>query len=112
MQIRNVLIVGGGTAGWMTAAALLKLCPHINTSLIESPDYPVIGVGESTLGQINDFFKMIGLEDDMWMKDTGSTYKVNIRFNDFYKKGETWDYPFGSAEGRRQSLRNLSLIHI
>ena len=45
MQIRNVLIVGGGTAGWMTAAALLKLCPHINTSLIESPDYPVIGVG-------------------------------------------------------------------
>ena len=106
MQIRNVLIVGGGTAGWMTAAALLKLCPHINTSLIESPDYPVIGVGESTLGQINDFFKMIGLEDEMWMRDTGSTYKVNIRFNDFYKQGETWDYPFGSAEERRLDLKN------
>lgn len=100
MKIRNVLIVGGGTAGWMTAAALLKLCPHIKTSLIESPDYPIIGVGESTLGQINDFFAILGLEDHMWMKETGSTYKVNIRFNDFYKKGETWDYPFGDAMER------------
>jgi len=100
MHIRNVLIVGGGTAGWMTAAALLKLCPHIKTSLIESPNYPTIGVGESTLGQINDFFQILGLKDEMWMKDTGSTYKVNIRFNDFYKKGETWDYPFGSAQER------------
>jgi len=100
MHIRNVLIVGGGTAGWMTAAALLKLCPHIKTSLIESKNYPIIGVGESTLGQINDFFEAIGLEDHMWMKDTGSTYKVNIRFNDFYKKEETWDYPFGDAMER------------
>jgi len=103
MHIRNVLIVGGGTAGWMTAAALLKLCPHIKVSLIESPDHPVIGVGESTLGQINDFFQTLGLKDDMWMKDTGSTYKVNIRFNDFYKKGETWDYPFGSAVERLET---------
>ncbi len=98
MKIRNVLIVGGGTAGWMTAAALLKLCPHIKTSLIESPDYPVSGVGESTLGQINEFFKLLDLKDEQWMAATGATYKVNIRFNDFYQKGETWDYPFGSAE--------------
>jgi tryptophan halogenase len=100
MKINNVLVVGGGTAGWMTAAALLKLCPHIKTSLIESSDYPIIGVGESTLGQINDFFALLELEDDQWMKDTGSTYKVNIRFNDFYKNGETWDYPFGTAQER------------
>ena len=98
MHIRNVLIVGGGTAGWMTAAALLKLCPHIKTSLIESKNYPIIGVGESTLGQINDFFAILDLKDDMWMKETGSTYKVNIRFNDFYQQGETWDYPFGKAQ--------------
>ena len=98
MHIRNVLIVGGGTAGWMTAAALLKLCPYIKVSLIESKNYPIIGVGESTLGQINDFFHILGLKDEMWMKETGSTYKVNIRFNDFYKQGETWDYPFGKAK--------------
>ena len=78
MKIRNVLIVGGGTAGWMTAAALLKLCPHIKTSLIESPDYPVSGVGESTLGQINEFFKLLDLKDEQWMAATGATYKVNI----------------------------------
>ena len=49
------------------------------------------------MGQINDFFAILDLKDDMWMKDTGSTYKVNIRFNDFYQQGETWDYPFGKA---------------
>ena len=97
MQIRNVLIVGGGTAGWMTATALVKLCPHIKTSLIESKDQPIIGVGESTLGQINDFFALLDLKDEEWMKETGSTYKSNIRFTDFYKKGETWDYPFGKS---------------
>ena len=97
MQIRNVLIVGGGTAGWMTATALVKLCPHIKTSLIESKDQPIIGVGESTLGQINDFFALLDLTDEEWMKETGSTYKSNIRFTDFYKKGETWDYPFGKS---------------
>ena len=97
MQIRNVLIVGGGTAGWMTATALLQLCPHIQVSLIESKDQPIIGVGESTLGQINDFFALLDLTDEEWMKETGSTYKSNIRFTDFYKKGETWDYPFGKS---------------
>lgn len=97
MQIRNVLIVGGGTAGWMTATALVKLCPHIKTSLIESKDQPIIGVGESTLGQINDFFALLDLKDEEWMRETGSTYKSNIRFTDFYKKGETWDYPFGKS---------------
>ena len=51
--------------------------------------------------RINDFFAILGLEDHMWMKDTGSTYKTNIRSNDFYKEGETWDYPFGSAQERR-----------
>ena len=63
MKIRNVLIVGGGTVCWMTAAALLKLCPHIKTSLIESPDVPISGVGESTLGQINSFW-LLDLKDE------------------------------------------------
>ena len=106
MKIQNVLIVGGGTSGWFTAASLLKLCPHINVSLIESEDYPVIGVGESTLGQINDFFHLLGLNDDEWMRETGSTYKVNIRFNDFYKEGETWDYPFGTSHERMYEMQH------
>ena len=106
MKIQNVLIVGGGTSGWFTAASLLKLCPHINVSLIESEDHPIIGVGESTLGQINDFFHLLELNDDEWMRETGSTYKVNIRFNDFYKVGETWDYPFGTSHERMYEMQH------
>ena len=106
MKIRNVLIVGGGTAGWMTAAALTKLAPHIAVSLIESPNIPVSGVGESTLGQINEFFALLGITDDQWMKETGATYKTNIRFNDFRVKGESWDYPFGGAKDQVDSYHH------
>ena len=102
----DVLIVGGGTAGWMTAAALTKLAPHIAVSLIESPNIPVSGVGESTLGQINEFFALLGITDDQWMKETGATYKTNIRFNDFRVKGESWDYPFGGARDQVESYHH------
>ena len=58
-MIRNVVIVGGGSAGWMTAAAFERLLPEYNVTLIESPDIPVIGVGESTLGHINSYMHII-----------------------------------------------------
>jgi flavin-dependent dehydrogenase len=94
-MIRNVVIVGGGSAGWMTAAAFERLLPEYNVTLIESPDVPVIGVGESTLGQINNYMHLIGLKDTDWMKECCATYKVGIRFTDFYRKdGTYWDYPF------------------
>ena len=50
MQVNNVVIVGGGTSGWMTCAALLKLCPWVNVVLVESAKSKPVGVGESTLG--------------------------------------------------------------
>ena len=56
-NIKKILIVGGGSSGWMTAAALIKQLPDIKVTLIESPSTPTIGVGESTIGQINTFFK-------------------------------------------------------
>ena len=55
MQINSILIVGGGSAGWFTASSLCKHCPEIQVTLIESPNVPTIGVGESTLGFINNF---------------------------------------------------------
>ena len=94
-MIRNVVIVGGGSAGWMTAAAFERLLPQIKVTLLESPNIPTIGVGESTLGHINVFMRLLGLEDKEWMKDCDATYKVGIRFTNFYKNdGTYWDYPF------------------
>jgi len=94
-MIRNVVIVGGGSAGWMTAAAFERLLPEYNVTLVESPDVPITGVGESTLGHINMYMCLLGLKDEEWMADCEATHKVGIRFTDFYKKdGTHWDYPF------------------
>ena len=94
MKVENVVIVGGGSSGWMTAAALLKLCPWINVVLIES-DKPPIGVGESTLGHFNKYLIALGLKDEDWMPYCNATYKNSIQFTDFSEIGSTFQYPFG-----------------
>ena len=95
MQIKNVTIVGGGSSGWMTAAALAKNLPHLNITLVESPNIKTVGVGESTLGHINRFFYFLGLKDEDWMPACHATYKNSIRFTNFREnKGESFHYPF------------------
>ena len=98
MQINSILIVGGGSAGWFTASSLCKHCPEIQVTLIESPNVPTIGVGESTLGFINNFFRTLDMKDEEWMPACNATYKASIKFTDFYKKGETFHYPFGDMD--------------
>jgi hypothetical protein len=93
--IRKILIVGGGSSGWMTAAYLSKKLPHLQISLIESRKIGTIGVGESTLGQINKYLDALQLKDENWMKFCQSTYKTSIKFTDFYKLGHFFHYPFG-----------------
>ena len=75
MQINSVVIVGGGTSGWFTAAALNKRCPKIKVTVIESPQVRTIGVGESTLLHINIFFRSLGMKDKDWMPHCDATYK-------------------------------------
>lgn len=95
MKVLKVVIVGGGTSGWMTAAAISKLCPWISITLVEDPNTKTVGVGESTLGQFNVFLKTLGLEDKDWMPKCNATYKNSIRFSNFREgKGESFEYPF------------------
>ena len=96
MQVNNVVIVGGGTSGWMTCAALLKLCPWINVVLVESAKHPPIGVGESTLGHFNKYLDALGLEDKDWMEYCNATYKNSIQFTDFREVDSKFQYPFGN----------------
>ena len=92
MKIKSVLVVGGGSSGWMAAALLSKY--NLDVSVVESKSVPTVGVGESTILGFNHFLGAIGLEDNDWMKACNASYKNSIRFTDFYKKGHSFDYPF------------------
>ena len=96
MKTDKIVIVGGGSAGWMSAATLIRAYPNKDISVIESPDVPSIGVGESTLGQIRRWMRFLGIEEKDFMKATDATYKLSIQFVDFYKKDAgAFHYPFG-----------------
>lgn len=96
MKTDNIVVVGGGSAGWMTAATLIKRFPEKNITLIESPNISTVGVGESTIGQINQWLSMLDIKDEDFMPYTDASYKLSIRFEDFYKKGDGgFHYPFG-----------------
>ena len=71
MKFNKIVIVGGGSAGWMTAATLIKAYPKNDITLIESPNAPILGVGESTLGQINNWLDFLGIKDEEFIKAKG-----------------------------------------
>ena len=96
MRTDSITIVGGGSAGWMTAATLIRLFPKKKITLIESANTPIVGVGESTLGQINHWLNLLGIKDKDFMKDCDASYKLSIKFNNFYmKRSGGFHYPFG-----------------
>ena len=95
-EIKTVCIVGGGSAGWMSAATITKLFPDINVYLIENPDFKTIGVGESTIAPaITTWLDLLEIKDEDFMKGCDATYKLGIKFKDFYEKDtEPFFYPF------------------
>ena len=94
--MKNIIVVGGGSAGWMSAATLIRAFPDKNITVIESPDVSTVGVGESTLGHINGWLNYLNIEDKDFMPYCDASYKLSIKFTDFYKKGAgSFHYPFG-----------------
>lgn len=93
---QRVVILGGGTAGWMTAAALIRLLPHACTvELVESDEVGIVGVGEATLPHLRAFIETLGIDEAEFMRATHATFKLGIDFRDFGKKGDSYVHPFG-----------------
>ena len=103
MKSEKILIVGGGSAGWMTAATLIKAFPDRDITVLESPNYPTVGVGESTIGKVKQWTKFLDIDDKEFLKHTDGIIKYSIGFTNFngVDKGgpnqAQFHYPFGEV---------------
>jgi tryptophan halogenase len=96
-NIKNVVIVGGGTAGWMTASLLVKtLGKALNITLVESDKIGIVGVGEATIPPILNFNSAIGIDERAFIKATQGTIKLGIEFSNWFQEGDSYMHAFGN----------------
>src|SRR5688572_4992509 len=95
-QLR-IVIVGGGTAGWMTAAALGRFCEGASITLVESDEIGTVGVGEATIPHIVTFNQALGIDEAEFLAATGATYKLGIAFEGWGAPDESYVHAFGQV---------------
>ena len=100
MKINNIVIVGGGTAGWSTAHQFLNKT-NAKITAIASKEIPIIGVGESTTGRFRDLITLknniTGLNEKEFLKETGSTFKLGIKHSNWHTIGQSFNSPLGDV---------------
>ncbi len=105
-NIRSIVILGGGSAGWMTAAALSSLLhpDDVEITLVESEQIGTVGVGEATIPDIINFNRILGIPEDEFMRATNATFKLGIEFNNWGKLGDSYFHPFGGHGADMQGI--------
>ena len=100
--LHSYVIVGGGTAGWITAAVLGRVLRHTNASitLIESPDIATIGVGEATVPSFIDLLTILGIPEEDFIRQTNATFKLGIKFTGWQTPDHNYWHPFGNIGAR------------
>ncbi len=96
-SVKSILIVGGGTAGWMSAAYLSRFMAgsDCTITLLESPEVGTIGVGEATIPSLVKFVRTLQLDEDEFLRRCHATYKLGIQFIDWIEKDYAYWHPFG-----------------
>lgn len=94
--VKKVVIAGGGTAGWMTAACLSKLIgKNIEVTLVESDEIATVGVGEATIPPIRTLHKLLGIDEQTFLKETNATFKLGIEFSNWRENNHSYIHSFG-----------------